>query len=542
MFWSDSTHLAQFGSTSTWPLYLFFGNMPNYVHSRPNSAACHPVAFIPTPPSSIKSFIGTFIQRKKYDDVLTHCKCELFHGVWHILLDDDFIHAYKNGIVIRCHDGVYRCIFPRILTYSADYPEKVLLATICDKGNCPCPHYLSQRMKQLHKYFTEKVTQAHNAIYTCSTPIKGDLVESILKHFSLVPTINSFMDRLSPLGFDFFLTLVVDLLHEFKLRIVKAVMSHLMWLLYAIDPWKVIIVDERFRSIPSFGKSSIRQFLTNVSSMKQQVAQHFEDMLQLHSTFEGLFPDKHNNVIRILLFHMAEWHALAKMCLHSNETLSLLEKSLQQSGAQLRKFSKFTSALQGELVHCAIKKFYQMTNKKDGSKQLVWHERQQTRLRQQQQLQTEEPAVLSPELHHHISDLWANSVNLAAFLSNNSGDPALKIILQDFILKLKNHLLSRVLGYKYDGDECQFSDSERNDLHFINNLCWVNYTTYDVQHDQDSMRPGYNCTIMTLSREEGNHIHPFWYVQVLRAFHIQVLHTGPQTQNHSPQNLEVLWV
>lgn len=83
---------------------------------------------------------------------------------------------------------------------------RVLLATIRDKGNCPCPRCLipksqfnrigylqdlSQRMKQLRTYFTEKVTQARNAIYTCGAPIKGDLVESILKPFSLVPTIVS---------------------------------------------------------------------------------------------------------------------------------------------------------------------------------------------------------------------------------------------------------------------------------------------------------------------------------------------------------------
>ncbi|KIK32711.1 hypothetical protein CY34DRAFT_18855 [Suillus luteus UH-Slu-Lm8-n1] len=47
---------------------------------------------------------------------------------------------------------------------------------------------------------------------------------------------------------------------------------------------------------------------------------------------------------------------------------------------------------------------------------------------------------------------------------------------------------------------------------------------------------------MTLSREEGEHKHPFWYAHVLRAFHIQVLHTGPQARNRSPQTLEVLWV
>ena len=47
MFWSDATHLAQFGSASAWPVYLFFGNQSKYVRTRPGSGACHPVAFIP---------------------------------------------------------------------------------------------------------------------------------------------------------------------------------------------------------------------------------------------------------------------------------------------------------------------------------------------------------------------------------------------------------------------------------------------------------------------------------------------------------------
>ena len=48
MFWSDSTHLAQFGNASAWPIYLFFGNQSKYMHACPTSGACHPVAFIPT--------------------------------------------------------------------------------------------------------------------------------------------------------------------------------------------------------------------------------------------------------------------------------------------------------------------------------------------------------------------------------------------------------------------------------------------------------------------------------------------------------------
>lgn len=53
-----------------------------------------------------------------------HCKRELVHAVWKILLDNDFIQAYKNSIVVKCFDRITRRVYPRIFTYSADYPEK----------------------------------------------------------------------------------------------------------------------------------------------------------------------------------------------------------------------------------------------------------------------------------------------------------------------------------------------------------------------------------------------------------------------------------
>ncbi len=45
-------------------------------------------------------------------------------NVWSTILDDDFLHACTYGIVIECIDGVERRVYPRIFTYSADYPEK----------------------------------------------------------------------------------------------------------------------------------------------------------------------------------------------------------------------------------------------------------------------------------------------------------------------------------------------------------------------------------------------------------------------------------
>jgi len=45
-------------------------------------------------------------------------------AIWSFLLDDDFVHAYQHGFVVKFPDGIFRRVFPRIFTYAADYPEK----------------------------------------------------------------------------------------------------------------------------------------------------------------------------------------------------------------------------------------------------------------------------------------------------------------------------------------------------------------------------------------------------------------------------------
>ena len=46
------------------------------------------------------------------------------HAVWRIMLSEAFVYAWIHGIIVDCGDGVTRRIYPRIFTYSADYPEK----------------------------------------------------------------------------------------------------------------------------------------------------------------------------------------------------------------------------------------------------------------------------------------------------------------------------------------------------------------------------------------------------------------------------------
>jgi hypothetical protein len=48
MFWSDSTHLVNFGNASLWPLYTFFGNLSKYTRAKPSSNAGHHQAYFPS--------------------------------------------------------------------------------------------------------------------------------------------------------------------------------------------------------------------------------------------------------------------------------------------------------------------------------------------------------------------------------------------------------------------------------------------------------------------------------------------------------------
>jgi hypothetical protein len=120
-------------------------------------------------------------------------------------------------------------------------------------------------------------------------------------------------------------------------------------------------------------------------------------------------------------------------------------------------------------------------------------------------------------------------------------------IFQNFVSKLKDHLLSRLLSLEYDGDEYAFTDADRNTVRIMDNRIYsskvlrVNFTTYDVRRDQDSMNPRTHCDVMVMSRESGPG-HPFWYARVLGVFHAQVYHIGPSAKNRSKQNMEFLWV
>ena len=58
--------------------------------------------------------------------------------------------------------------------------------------------------------------------------------------------------------------------------------------------------------------------------------------------FEGLLPEPYNSSVLQLLFYLAHWHGLAKLRIHSDVTLAILDKETTVIGRLLRTFNTET--------------------------------------------------------------------------------------------------------------------------------------------------------------------------------------------------------
>ncbi|CDO68243.1 hypothetical protein BN946_scf184842.g6 [Trametes cinnabarina] len=670
MLWSDATVVSQFGNQKAWPAYMYFGNQSKYARARPTARAAHHIAYF-----TVVSVFGVtqingmliYLPRQLPDEVqdfvraqtggksasaplLTHCRRELFHAQWECLLDEEFLHAYEHGIVIDCMDGVRRRIYPRIFTYSADYLEKMLIATLRDKGRCPCPHCLinfdaienmgtsddsENRSRNIRGTVAEqdaRVQEARNIIYNEGYVVNSDHVENLLREQSLVPTRNAF-SRLERFGFNIRDALVVDQLHEFELGVWKALFSHLVRILETVGTDVVNELNQRFRQVPTFAWTTIRKFADNVCDMKRLAARDFEDILQcIIPCFEGLLPEAHNNTILTLLFISAYWHALAKMRMHTDTSVKLLHDTMAVLGYELRHFAAVTCAAfpdtretvaeydtrkraearrtargppavhsggdpvpfngrrlrhfnlktvklhflgyyaptvkksgttdsyttqTGEHEHRRMKSRWERTNHVNAEGQVVNIDARESRMHSMAHELAEHgldipgiasplsgdpdasPVPIPPEMHHHIGDTEKNHIELRDWQTDHPVDA----VLDDFVYELKEHLRERLRELFPSLDDPDIPVILRHDRIYRHATAHVNYTTYDLQRDQDILHPAVGkCDIMIhtpgVHLVDESELYPWTYARVLGIYHAIVLPPGETC----PQRVEFLHV
>lgn len=118
----------------------------------------------------------------------------------------------------------------------------------------------------------------------------------------------------------------------------------------------------RYRHIETFGRGTIRRFDKNTSALKKLAARNYEDCLQVSFSttesinrkililaltpqcavpvFEGLFINpEHDAYVQDILFVMAEWHANAKLRLHTDSTIQVLRDLTRTFGFMIRRFA-----------------------------------------------------------------------------------------------------------------------------------------------------------------------------------------------------------
>lgn len=111
---------------------------------------------------------------------------------------------------------------------------------------------------------------------------------------------------------------------------------------------------------------------------------------------------------------------------------------------------------------------------------------------------------------------------------------------------LHSYLLTCLLGVEHDSDKNQFTDEQLSNLIIVDNAIYrhkvlrVNYTSYDLRREQDSLNPRTQSDIMMLSNDQGGH--PYWYARILGVFHVRVIHKHPQQFKTTAHNMEFLWV
>jgi hypothetical protein len=120
---------------------------------------------------------------------------------------------------------------------------------------------------------------------------------------------------------------------------------------------------------------------------------------------------------------------------------------------------------------------------------------------------------------------------------------------KNFYPRLKAHILARLRGLPFTGEEPQFTPEETDEISFQYNCIYehktaaFNYTTYDIRRDQDTINTGgTRSTVMIQSYEDpseaGTDPHPFWYARILGVFHTMVYIRG----SSKPQRFEFLMV
>jgi hypothetical protein len=126
-------------------------------------------------------------------------------------------------------------------------------------------------------------------------------------------------------------------------------------------------------------------------------------------------------------------------------------------------------------------------------------------------------------------------------------------VFKAFIPKLKDHILGCLLGREYKGNmygDLEFMDNERNTVQIAGKRIYhcktiqINYMTYDIRRDADTINTRTYPDVMVTSPETGPNAQPYWYAHVIGIFHaiVSSMHLELEGMVQSRTHMDFLWV
>ncbi|KAG6909309.1 hypothetical protein DXG01_001108 [Tephrocybe rancida] len=557
MFWSDATHLTQFGNAKITPLYLYFGNESKYRRSKPSCKLAEHVAFFQQLPDAFADFANKWTGDKKVNSELkAFCTRELAHEQWRLLLDDEFIHAYEHGMVLRwAGDDQERRFYPRIMTYSTDYPEKIpkkelhLIGTDSDR----------QARLDLERRDDDdrrtKISKARNLIYgRTNFAIDSAAVERLLKPESLVPTLLRLHSTASLNLFDTQTTILGECLREFQTEICP---------LFATR-------ELRREAAARERRASSKKADQPLKAKGKKAA------VLSSSTNQQATPAAHEAVpseLEVFVETREELPAHGEEPAKKKSTTARREKRFSLSTYKVHALGDYYSAIRtfgttdsystetGELEHRVPKSNYKRTSRKFYQRQMASIERKQSRLLRIGQTVNHQDDIASdrydgnpedaldsasspadPAAPYHIGVSQHIKKDIRLFINHHTGDPC-----------MVNHLLPRLKSKLKIPHDPSIPPDPRSpngetvfykaDALYQHNILRVNYTTYDVRRAQDVLNPRTDHRdFMLLRRPRIPNKHEYRYGRILGVYHVNAIYHGPQQQDIVSHRLDFVWV
>ncbi|KAG9122111.1 hypothetical protein FRC07_001653 [Ceratobasidium sp. 392] len=520
MFGSDAAQLGPFSTKKAWMLYMWLGNFSKYKRCKPNSGACFDLAHIPSLPDSVKDKITKLNGRPPSATLLTHLRRELMHSVMQELLDAKFLQAWQHGIVIKCADGITRRVFPRIFTYSADYPERMFVVDLLHEIELGVwKSLLTHLIRIIHGCGSSTVAEFNRRFRKVPT-----FCNSTIRKFS--EDVAS-LKRLAARDLEDILQCCMPV---FKGLLPDSIDSQVQHLLFTLAYWH--------------GLAKLRQHTSTTLKVLSRVTAQLGDELR---TFQDATKDM--EVYETAQEYNARQRRSAKAAQHQQTTTKNTARKLCTLNLNTPKFHTVGHYVATELQHRKIKAQWFRTNMHNAITQMTQIGDRgdaldliQARLNELSKRGSgakvqpnERLGAFNSDQPDFIgqSDRAEDAISIHLWLQENSQEQSVK----HFMRSLKQHLLARITG------DAEFSElgklSFLNDRMYVHATLQINYTSYDVrrQHDVINSRTSSRYVLLPNDTTNNPSAHPFLYARVLGIYHARV-----KFCNRPPKRMDFLWV